>query len=506
MDTGKNDKTVLDSESVEIKKMKVERIEEHRGGKEPKAGLFAANRILAFLGFFFLFIPGMNPARICTKISDKLSLFTSAVSYPSIVADMKQLFRYGNLDKGSFILLYIGAIVLALGILAVAVGACMSLGNLLMKKVSFFVSIPGAFASLAGVFIIYLSYIQISSNSNVGPVLPNGIPVYAVFGGLTLILNLILLFTVPKPGMADTFYMETKYQLFIMFLPFGLLAFIFCYLPLWGWRYSFFDYRSGGTLSSENFVGFYWFKYLFQNSATRRDIVAVLRNTLAMSGLGILTSWVPLAFAVFLAEIHSKVFKRFVQTFTTIPNFISWVLVYTVALAIFSTEGFINTFAQSRGWIDAGTATNYLMGDEHTWLKMLFWGLWKGTGWSAIIYIAGISSIDRQLYEAATVDGAGRFQRMWHVTLPGLLPTYMVMLLMAVAGALSNGLDQYLVFSNASNLEHMQVLDLYVYQLGVEKGSIPLSTVIGMSKSIVSIVLFFMANTISKLVRGESIV
>lgn len=149
-----------------------------------------------------------------------------------------------------------------------------------------------------------------------------------------------------------------------------------------------------------------------------------------------------------------------------------------------------------------------MYGDSLTWLKMLAWGLWKGTGWSAIIYIAGISGIDRQLYEAATVDGANRFQRIVHVTLPGLLPTYMVMLLMAVAGCLSNGLDQYLVFSNASNMTHMNVLDLYVYNLGIGDGSgnIPLSTVIGMAKSIISVVLLFMANSISKVTRGESIV
>ncbi len=474
--------------------------------KEKMAPVFAADRILAFLGFFFLFIPGMNPARICEKISNKLSLFTSAVSYSSIIADMKQLFRYGNLNQGSFALLYAGAIVLSLGILVIGAGACISLGNQPMKRISIFVSLPGSVLSLIGLVLIFVSHGQISSDPNVGPMLPKGIILYTVFAAVILVLNLILMVTVPKAESSVSMHMETKYQLFLMFLPFGMLAFVFSYLPLWGWRYSFFDYRSGGELTSDNFVGFYWFKYLFENSATRRDIVSVLRNTLAMSGLGLLTSWVPLAFAVFLAEIHNKTFKRIVQTFTTIPNFISWVLVYTVALAIFSTEGFINTFAQAKGWIDASTATNYLMGDSHTWLKMLAWGLWKGTGWSAIIYIAGISGIDQQLYEAATVDGAGRFQRMLHVTLPGLMPTYMVMLLLAVAGALSNGLDQYLVFSNASNLEHMQVLDLFVYKLGVEKGSIPLSTVIGMSKSIVSVVLFFVANSISKIVRGESIV
>ena len=147
-----------------------------------------------------------------------------------------------------------------------------------------------------------------------------------------------------------------------------------------------------------------------------------------------------------------------------------------------------------------------LMGGEHIWMKMWSWGIWKGVGWSAIIYIASISGIDQQLYEAATVDGAGRFQRMWHITVPGLIPTFCVLLLMSVANILSNGMDQYLVFENATNTSSIMVLDLYVYKLGIEKGLIPLSTVVGMVKSIISVTLLFGANGISKLVRGESIV
>lgn len=110
-----------------------------------------------------------------------------------------------------------------------------------------------------------------------------------------------------------------------MFLPFAVLAFAFSYLPLYGWRYAFYDYTAGGTLSSENFVGFKWFTTLIANETTRNDVIRVLRNTLAMSSLGILTSWLPLAFAIFLSEIKNMRVRRFIQTFTTIPNFISWV-------------------------------------------------------------------------------------------------------------------------------------------------------------------------------------
>ena len=179
-------------------------------------------------------------------------------------------------------------------------------------------------------------------------------------------------------------------------------------------------------------------------------------------------------------------------------------LVYAIAFAIFSTDGFLSGIMQNMGVWDAGR--NLLQDPSHMWLKMLAWGMWKGIGWSAIIYIAGISGIDQQLYEAATVDGAGRFQKMWHITVPGLIPTYMVMLLMSIAGILSNGMDQYMVFENAMNTDTITVLDLYVYKLGIVGGAIPLSTMIGMVKSLISVVLLFAANSISKLLRGESIV
>jgi putative aldouronate transport system permease protein len=489
-------------ESVTIKKKEKEVKE-----REVAAPFFYTQRVISLIAFFLLFIPSVNPARISGLISKNLSLFTSAVSYSGLTSDTGRAFRVGWINESTFYLLFAASLITLIGIVAASAGACISLGNLKMKRLAIVVSIIGSATSILGLALIYVAYIQMNNANNlekVAPTFPYGFVVYAVLIVLILLSSIIAFFKVPKADKEMPYEMESKFKLFLMFLPFALLAFVFCYLPLWGWRYAFFDYQSGDTLSMDKFVGFKWFTYLFKNEATRRDIVRVLRNTLAMSGLGIATSWVPLAFAVLLTEIENKKFRRVVQTFTTIPNFISWIIVYTVALAIFSTDGFINTFAQSMGWISTGT--NYLMGDHLTWVKMLAWGLWKGTGWSAIIYIAGISGIDRQLYEAATVDGAGRFQRIWHVTLPGLIPTYMVMLLMSVAGMLSNGLDQYLVFSNASNSQTMEVLDLYVYNLGIAGGSIPLSTVIGMAKSIVSVVLLFMANSVSKAVRGESIV
>jgi len=324
------------------------------------------------------------------------------------------------------------------------------------------------------------------------------------FAVILIVSSVVAILLLKKQKSEKKFEMETKYALFLMLMPFLALVAVFSYLPLWGWRYAFFDYKAGDSLSMANFVGFKWFTELLKNPATVKDIGNVMKNTLGMSGIGILTSWMPMAFAIFLCEIKNLKFRRFVQTFTTVPNFISWVLVYSIATCIFSTDGFLSSILVNLGIWSEGH--NLLMNGSHTWLKMWLWGTWKGIGWSAIIYIAGISGIDQQLYEAATVDGAGRFQRMWHITVPGLIPTFCVLLLMSIANVLSNGMDQYLVFKNATNATSIRVLDLYVYELGIGQGSIPLTTVVSMLKSVISVTLLFLANGASKLIRGESIV
>jgi putative aldouronate transport system permease protein len=461
---------------------------------------------MAALAFF----PSLNPGRICEMINKNVSLFTSGISYGTLTSEMGRAFNKGWINEETIMLVFAASLIMLIGVAACGAGACMSLGNLKLKRLGSPFAVVGGICSLAGLLMISTAYSQITLTSKpekVGPMFPNGWYVYLVLTVVMLICSVAIQLLLPHAPRNSKYEMESKYKLFLIFLPFAALCFVFSYLPLYGWRYAFFNYHAGGTLSSDNFVGFKWFTSLFQNQATRNDVVRVLRNTLAMSGLGIATSWLPMAFAILLNEIKNTKFRRFVQTFTTIPNFISWVLVYAIALAIFSTDGFINTAASAIGLLDAGTTgTNYLMGTSHIWIKMLLWGTWKGIGWSAIIYIAGISGIDQQLYEAATVDGAGRFQKMWHVTVPGLVPTYCVMLLMSIANILSNGMDQYLVFENAQNTNYMQVLDLYVYQLGIGSGNIPLSTVIGMVKSVVSVILLFGANGISKAIRGESIV
>lgn len=294
-------------------------------------------------------------------------------------------------------------------------------------------------------------------------------------------------------------------QLFLMAIPFLVLVFLFSYLPLYGWRYALYDYLPGFRLENCEFVGLKWFKYLFSNKVQVRETLRVLRNTFGISGLNILTSVLPVIFAVFLGELRSSKLKRFIQSMTTLPHFISWVLIYSMAFALFSyNTGVFNKFLTALGFLDK--PVNWLASGDHMWLKMVAWNLWKNIGWNAIMYLAAMAGIDQALYEAAKVDGAGRFRSIWHVTVPGLMPTYFVLLLMSIANFLNNGMEQYFVFQNAITQKHLEVLDLYVYNIGIGNGSVSLATAVSMLKTFVSLALLFTANGTSKLLRGETII
>lgn len=293
-------------------------------------------------------------------------------------------------------------------------------------------------------------------------------------------------------------------KLFYYLIPFIILCFLFSYFPLHGWIYSFYDYKPPLKLSQCEFVGLKWFKTLFANKTQVTQIIQVMKNTFAMSLLGIATSILPVGFAIFLNEIKCKWFKNIVQTLTTLPNFISWVLVYSVAYSLFTDSGMVNTILQHIGAISQ--PIKFLDSDAHTYLWMTLWSMWKGLGWGAIMYLAAIAGIDQELYEAAEVDGANRFQLIKNITIPALMPTFFVMLMMSVANFLNNGMDQYYVFQNAFNKTHIQVLDLYVYNIGMTGSSLSLATAISMLKSIVSVTLLAIVNFVSKKTRGESII
>lgn len=290
---------------------------------------------------------------------------------------------------------------------------------------------------------------------------------------------------------------------FLYILPFMALLAIFAYYPLYGWVYAFFDYSPPIPLSKSPFVGFKWFHSLVENQVKVDQLLRIIKNTFGLSGLSLLFSWLPMVFAIFLTEIKAVRFRKFIQTVTTLPNFISWVLVYSLAFSMFSSDGIVNGLLRQLG-IDSPILP--LQSSHHVWLMMWLWTTWKALGWSAILYIAAIMGIDDSLYEAAHVDGATRMQVIRYVVLPSMLPTYFVLLMLQIASFLNNGLEQYFVFQNAFNKDSIQALDLYVYNLAMGGGSYSVSVAISMLKSLISVVLLFSVNGLSKLLRGEGIV
>lgn len=299
---------------------------------------------------------------------------------------------------------------------------------------------------------------------------------------------------IPKP--------KKSFRLFLYVLPGIFLVFLFSYLPLWGWSFAFFQYKPGKSLLDCTFVGWNNFRELFGNMVMRKNLLRVLTNTFGIHLLGYLFTPLPMMFAILLSEVKNKRFQKLVQTVTTLPNFISWVIMFSLALSLFGSTGLVNSLLKNMG-MDA--TVNILNTDKHVWLIQVLLQQWKGLGWSAIVYFAAIAGLDQGLYEAAMVDGAGRWQRIWHITIPQLIPTYFVLLIMSIGNFLNTGVDQYLAFGNALNKEYIEVLDLYVYNLGIGNGQISYSVAAGVMKSLVALVLFMIANTASKKIRGTSV-
>ena len=303
------------------------------------------------------------------------------------------------------------------------------------------------------------------------------------------------------PAQNKRFVKDGK-ALFLLILPFCVFLFLFAYVPLFGWGYSFFNYKPGIPLSKTPFVGFAKFAEIF---AEGDSFLRILKNTFALSFLQILISPVPVIFAILLTETRSIRFRRIIQTTTTLPNFISWVIIFSLAFNLFSSEGLANQVLSN---FSSDLKVNLLGNPDAVWGFQTLLRLWKSLGWNAIIYMAAIAGIDSELYDAAKVDGAGRFMRIMHVTVPGVSATFIVLLLLSVSSLMNAGssLDQYLVFSNPVVVEKIEVLDLYVYKYGLVVNDYSYATAVGVFKSLVSITLLFSVNLLAKRIRGQGIV
>ncbi len=286
-----------------------------------------------------------------------------------------------------------------------------------------------------------------------------------------------------------------RWLLTLLALPFVIHIIAIRYVPLAGWALAFFNYKPGRDLATLPFVGLKYFKLI---GFYREDVLNALTNTVALSTLALLFSWFPMLLAILINEIRSRRRRMLIQTAITIPNFVSWVIVYSLCFCIFSSEGLFNQVFHT---------TNNVLGDKkNIWFFMEGLTIWKTAGWNSIIYLAAITGIDETLYEAAVVDGANRWQCTLHVTLPGIMSTFIVLLLLQVGSFLSVGMDQYFAFSNVMVQSKLEVLELYTYRIGLKTMDYSFATAISIIQSLVSVALLLGVNGLSKLTRGEGII
>lgn len=298
-------------------------------------------------------------------------------------------------------------------------------------------------------------------------------------------------------------FIKSRY-LILMILPAVAFYFIFCYIPMYGLLMAFTKYYPKlGILGSlqQHFIGWDNFSFIFNADP---DFLKVLWNTFLIGGGKIIISFVAaIVVALIINEIRLRHFKKFSQIIVTFPHFLSWVVIAGFINVLFSRTGVINDIVVALG----GTRTTFL-GDGNFFLGLIFVSdIWKEAGWSSIIYLATMAGISPDLYEAADIDGATRIQKIWHITLPGIKPTAILLLIMSVGGILSAGFDQIFNLYNPLVYDTVDILDTYIYRQTFKNLVNPgIGTAIGLFKSIVSFVLVMLVDRIAKLCGERGII
>ena len=293
-------------------------------------------------------------------------------------------------------------------------------------------------------------------------------------------------------------YKKCKY-LFLMFIPVILYFVIFCYVPMYGVIISFQDYYPRLGITGSEWVGFKHFEKLF----TGRYFFPVLRNTLIISIGKLLFGFpAPIILCLLLNEVRSLKFKKVVQTISYLPHFISWVVLASIVQTILSpSSGVVNYIIQL-----LGGEPIFFMGSSD-WFRKVIVGssIWRDTGWQTVVFMAAILSIDPQLYEAADLDGAGRFQKMIYVTLPCIAPTIIIMFIMATGNVIQDDFDQIYNMLNAKVMDVGDVIGTYTYRMGIEKMNFSYATAVGLFKNVVSLILVTFTNAFSRKLSGSSL-
>ncbi len=294
-----------------------------------------------------------------------------------------------------------------------------------------------------------------------------------------------------------------QHRLYIMMLPMLAAVTLFCYIPLGGWAMAFTDYQLGGSMFGGEFIGFKQFTYFFTQAV---DSSYVIRNTLVINLSSLAINLVTAcAFAILLNEVRTSSLRRIVQSFSFFPFFVSWVITYSIFNSFLSMQtGVINVLLQDLGLIDKGI--NFLSEAKYSWGVILFVNFWKSIGYNSVIFLAAISGIDQEQYEAASIDGASHMQKIIHITLPGLMPTLVMLLIMNSGWIFSSNFEEFNLFSNSVNWQTMEVLDVYVYRYGLKLLDYSYATAVGVIKTIASLIMFFLVNLVAKRINGRSLV
>lgn len=293
--------------------------------------------------------------------------------------------------------------------------------------------------------------------------------------------------------------MKQYWQIYVL-MGAGLLAYlIFRILPLWGLSLAFVDFNIIGGLANSPFVGFKHFINLF----TTDRFFRMLRNTLGISLLNLFLAFpAPIMLALLLNEVRSEKFKRLSQSIVYMPHFLSWPVITGITFFLFSIDvGVVNKFIVANG----GEAHRFLSNPNTFWFVLLFQNIWRECGWGSIIYLAAISQIDTSFYEAATVDGATRIQKLFRITLPCLMPTIIVMFIMRLGSLLDVSFEQVLMMDNRFVTSVSEVFDIYSFKVGMQQGNYSVGTAVGLCKSVVGLCMVIGSNWLVKKAGGEGI-
>lgn len=289
--------------------------------------------------------------------------------------------------------------------------------------------------------------------------------------------------------------------LILMAIPFIIYVAIFCYAPLAGWVMAFQNYKPGKGVFDQIWVGFEQFKFLFSDDV----FLKVLRNTLAMSLINLSLGFIcSIGLALILNEVRNRHAKKFVQTVSYLPHFLSWIVVTGIVAEVLSpSTGVVNEILKNMNLVD--NPINFFADPKYFWGIVGATNVWKEVGWGSIIYLAAMTSINTDLYEAAEIDGAGRLQKIWHVTLPGIKPTIFILLIINIGNILNAGFEIQYLLGNGLIQDVSQTIDIFVLKYGIELNNYSLATAAGIFKSVISIILIFIANKAAKSAGQESL-